>query len=463
MFKIKELNDFAVIKTLKNELELKDLTIFMGDNSAGKSYVAMLIHSFITMTRGYSDSDFQKAIKSKFAKSLFVLSLEVAILNILKDSNEKFVLSFNDEQLKDLKEIIQFALNEYLIKKYLTNALFEKQNLKKIDIELFGLEKCLPKMLVVKYNNSELTQSIEFSIDDSTQGASSFQGIFDSNFIIEKTFNSVLSALIEHTVKKTLPSTSVYLPASRTGYLQTFQTLSNDAIMNNFSLKDKKIKNTLSIIVRFFLTQLNTYTNFKEDKFATFIEDSIMNGTVNIFKDNNEIEFKLKNGSTIDLNYLSSTVSELIPLVVFLKRGIIKRNGLLVIEEPEAHLSFKNQKLIAKLIVYMLQNNIKILITTHSDFLIYELNNLILRDTILKNKNKISQNDINFDFTDTVSLDYKKVGLYNFILDNGSSSIERVAVGDRGIKNKYIFDSTYSIANEKNELLDILDFLDADS
>lgn len=58
-----------------------------------------------------------------------------------------------------------------------------------------------------------------------------------------------------------------------------------------------------------------------------------------------------------------STASELIPLVVFLKRGIIKKDGLLVIEEPEAHLSFKNQGLISKLIAMLLQNKIKVLIT----------------------------------------------------------------------------------------------------
>ena len=46
MFKIKKLEDFAVIERLEDELELKDLTIFMGDNSSGKSYLAMLIHSF---------------------------------------------------------------------------------------------------------------------------------------------------------------------------------------------------------------------------------------------------------------------------------------------------------------------------------------------------------------------------------------------------------------------------------
>ena len=81
--------------------------------------------------------------------------------------------------------------------------------------------------------------------------------------------------------------------------------------------KKNEEKHTLSVIVRFFITQLNTATSFEENKFAEFIENFIMNGKVDIYKDSNEIDFKLKDGSKINLNYLSSTVSELIPLVVF--------------------------------------------------------------------------------------------------------------------------------------------------
>jgi predicted ATPase len=271
----------------------------------------------------------------------------------------------------------------------------------------------------------------------------------------------LISGLIEITVRKTLPLNSVYLPASRTGFLQTYKSLSNDAIMSNFSNKKNEEKHTLSVIVRFFITQLNTATSFEENKFAEFIENFIMNGKVDIYKDSNEIDFKLKDGSKINLNYLSSTVSELIPLVVFLKRGLIKKDGLLVIEEPEAHLSFKNQKLVAKLIATLLQNKIKVLITTHSDFLIYEFNNLIMRNEILKNKGKLS--DVEFNFDDKVAIDYRKVSLYNFILNNDKSRISRIKINRSGIQSKYIFDSTYSVTKEKNKLLDILDNIDANN
>jgi predicted ATPase len=461
MFKIKKLENFAVIKSLEDVLELKDLTIFMGDNSAGKSYLAMLIHSFVTMSKGYSETDFLKAITSKFKDTTFLKNLKKSIEIIIDNESNNLVLSFEDADILELKDIINFSINDYLIKKYLTFTLFEKHNLNEIEIELNNLDKVLPKMLLITNVDKNERKVIEFIIDNDSKISTSFQGNTAKKTILDIVLQTLISGLIEITIKRTLPINSVYLPASRTGFLQTYKALSNDAIMSNFSNKKNEEKHTLSVIIRFFITQLNTATSFEENKFAEFIENFIMNGKVDIYQDSNEIEFKLKDGSKLDLNYLSSTVSELIPLVVFLKRGIIKRDGLLVIEEPEAHLSFKNQRLVAKLIASLLQNKIKVLITTHSDFLIYELNNLIMRNEILKNKNKLT--DVEFNFDDKIAIDYKKVSLYNFILHEDKSTISRIKINRSGIKSKYIFDNTYNITKEKNQLLDIMDIIDADN
>jgi len=461
MFKIKKIKNFAVIAKSEDDIELKDLTIFMGDNSAGKSYLAMLIHSFVTMTRGYQDKDFLKAINSKFSELHLIVNLKQTISKIVESDNDKIVLSFNKKDLLDLKEIIRFSINDYLLKKYLTKTLFENENLEEIEIELIKLENVLPSRLTIENIQINDRTTIEVLIDDKYKSGASFQGDFDKEFIISETINNIISNLVQHTVKQTLTVNSVYLPASRTGYLQTYKALANQAIFKSYNADNENSKNHLSIIIRFFITQLNTNTEFKNTEFSEFIENLIMKGTVGIFEDNNNIEFKLKNGDSVNLNYLSSTVSELIPLVVFLKRGLIKRGGLLVIEEPEAHLSFENQKLMAKLIALFLENNIKVLITTHSDFLIYELNNLILKNSIIKNRDEIDKQEYEAVIKDEISIQYKKIALYNFILKNDKSTIQRVKIDKYGINNKYIFDNTYSLTKEKNQLINILDSIDA--
>lgn len=415
--------------------------------------MAMLIHSFITMTRGYQDINFLKAINSKYASSSLLKKLSKNIHSVLVDELDTFIISFDEKDKSILKEIINFA-NEYLLKKYLTQALFEEFNIEEIDIELNNINKSLPEILLIKYTKIFETISIEIIIDKKERTIANFQGDFTKEIILTETINSILSTLIEKIVKKTLPLNSVYLPASRTGYLQTYKTLANNAIFKNYDVDDKN-NNHLSIIIRFFISQLNNNTTYSNNEFSDFIESFIINGNVNIYKDNNNIEFKLNNGKKIDLNYLSSTISELIPLVVFLKRGLIRKNGLLVIEEPEAHLSFKNQKLIAKLIALFLKNNIKVLITTHSDFLVYELNNLIMKETI----NNVGEKKLTE--VEEIGINYKQVGLYNFILRDNGSIVKKVNITKHGINNKYIVDNTYSLIKEKNELINLLDSLNA--
>jgi len=460
MFKIKKLEDFAVIKESKDTIVLKDLTIFMGDNSAGKSYLAMLIHSFISMKRGYQDENFLKAINSKFSNSQLITKLYSSILSIVENPNDKIILSLNENDKDELKEIIYFSLNDYLFKKYLVQTLFEKEDLKFIEIELskFILPSIISIETIHSPNDSLGFMEINIMIDEKQKFGAQFAGfLFETNFIVNETLNNVLSNIIQQTIQQSLPINSTYLPASRTGYLQTYKILANQAIFKNYDIEKDNNKTHLSIIIRFFLAQLNSNTKYSDNKFSEFIEDFILNGKVDIYEDSNNIDFKLKSGERVDLNYLSSTISELIPLVVFLKRGIIKRGGLVVIEEPEAHLSFKNQRLIAKLIALLINNNIKVLITTHSDFLIYELNNLIIKNEIINNKNKVEEQEYKEVIEDEISINYKKVALYNFILENGKSSISKVPINKEGINNKYIFENTYALTKEKNKLLDLLD------
>lgn len=460
MFKIKKLTNFAVIEKIEEEIELKDLTIFMGDNSSGKSYLAMLIHSFISMSQGYHDKDFLKMINSNFSNLHLMINLKKSIEKVVNSDNDSSIMLFDEEELEDLKTIIKFSLNEYLLTKYLPITIFENQNIEEIEVELNGLTKYLPSTLVIK--NTLLTQSstIEIIIDEKNRVKIHFPKALSIEKVLEAIIYSAISSLIETSIKKTLPLDSVYLPASRTGYLQTYKALSNQAILKNYSSDEGDNENDLSYLIRIFITQLNSHKKYQENDFSKFIEDFIMNGKVNLSEDNNSIDFKLKDGQSVNVNYLSSTVSELIPLVVFLKRGLIKKGGLVVIEEPEAHLSFQNQKLIAKLIALFIQNNIKVLITTHSDFLIYELNNLIMKDRIIQNKDVIKESEYKEIIKDEISLDYKKVALYNFILKDNKSIVKRIKIDKYGINSRYIFDNTYSLTKEKNQLLELLDTVD---
>ncbi len=73
----------------------------------------------------------------------------------------------------------------------------------------------------------------------------------------------------------------------------------------------------------------------------------------------------------------SSAVRSLLDIGFYLKH-IAQIGDLLIIDEPELNLHPENQRLVARLFAMLVNHGIKIFITTHSDYIIKELNTLIL-------------------------------------------------------------------------------------
>lgn len=77
------------------------------------------------------------------------------------------------------------------------------------------------------------------------------------------------------------------------------------------------------------------------------------------------------------MSQASSMVSELAPLVLFLRSGI-KPGDTLIIEEPEAHLHPGAQADMAVILTRLVRAGVRVIITTHSDWLLEEIGNLTL-------------------------------------------------------------------------------------
>ena len=77
------------------------------------------------------------------------------------------------------------------------------------------------------------------------------------------------------------------------------------------------------------------------------------------------------------LNQASSMVSELAPLVLFL-RGVVNPGDTLIIEEPEAHLHPGAQADMAVILARLVRAGVRVIITTHSDWMLQEIGNLAL-------------------------------------------------------------------------------------
>ena len=93
-------------------------------------------------------------------------------------------------------------------------------------------------------------------------------------------------------------------------------------------------------------------------------------------------------------------VSELAPFVLFL-RGLIRPGDTLFIEEPEAHLHPAAQTQIAATLARLVRARVRVLVTTHSDWMLQEIGNL-MRVGMLKEKKALPEPDQRLAVTEEV-------------------------------------------------------------
>ena len=83
------------------------------------------------------------------------------------------------------------------------------------------------------------------------------------------------------------------------------------------------------------------------------------------------------------MSQASSMVSELAPLVFFL-RDVVRPGDTLIIEEPEAHLHPRAQTKISMTLARLVRVGVRVIITTHSDWLLEQIGNLIREGEVMK-------------------------------------------------------------------------------
>ena len=90
--------------------------------------------------------------------------------------------------------------------------------------------------------------------------------------------------------------------------------------------------------------------------------------------------FLVGDSTAIPLHLASSSARGLSDLYFFILH-MARRDHLLIIDEPEGHLDTGNQILMARFLTRLVKAGVRVLITTHSDYIIKEINNLIMLDS----------------------------------------------------------------------------------
>lgn len=136
--------------------------------------------------------------------------------------------------------------------------------------------------------------------------------------------------------------------------------------------------------------------------------DAILGGSYKVVKQQLVFQAKGAGRQRFTMNESSSCIRALLDVGFYL-RCKAKAGDLFIIDEPELNLHPKNQRAFARLVSRMVNAGIKVFITTHSDYLVKELNTLIMLNQRTEHTRAVQQQ---YEYDDAELLDSAKVRLY---------------------------------------------------
>lgn len=386
-----KVNNFGPIE--KASLYFSPLTVIVGKNNLGKSYLAQLSHVFLTFaahnqrlgtrsnrirqrmerdTKLYNEVLKEKSVNKK--RIIVEKGLDECVNNITRDGEKELKSILESTFGLDVKQLINIHSNickvecKYAQLTRLEMTIDEKSNVK----------------LTIKYNKNKIIDSIldELSKIKNTDDFDilRFTSIrrygyrigFIENIFVKKLFG-----------RYTRRSESIYIPAGRAGLLegmdivsQALMQLTTVAPIRGVSIPP--LSGTTSQFYSLWIAlrgRLGVYSPIT-DKF-----EEIFGGEIRFVKSEDgtlrNILYVIKNeGKEMLFNIIhaASAVKELMPIYLLI-REIGNKNSNFIIEEPESHLHPGNQIKLMLILMELVNNGLNLIITTHSDFILRKISN----------------------------------------------------------------------------------------
>ncbi len=168
----------------------------------------------------------------------------------------------------------------------------------------------------------------------------------------------------------------------------------------------------------------NDVSELRERRLSDRIED-LMDGTFRI--SDGEVRFVSRRREEgrfdIPLSQASSSARGLADLYFYLRHAA-RREHLLIVDEPESHLDTENQVQLVHLLTGIVKAGMRVLITTHSDYIAKEINNLLMLGHLESKKDALRT----FGYREDLALEDDQVRAY-VAEDGGLRPCDRNAYG----------------------------------
>jgi predicted ATPase len=386
----KRVDEFEVVPTriyvkdfgpvAEADIELKPLTVLMGPNNTGKTYISTLL--------------------------LFAYK----IIDLL---HSKYILYelFGDETI--VLNLVKPDLEESFARLYSVSNLGE----------------------LVKRDADSGVVNIQFK-----QLKYAGDSHFDVKIVVTKDGNIQINLVMPSF--KNLMGEVVYIPAERAGMMRTYKQLlrlylESMRLPPSLETRAKKVMGEeyvsrirLPGVVGILLDEIlkvDEFTSKERDasKFKNaleLLEDQTLQGVIELGEDLAVTYTEKSSGQSFDLINTSSMVSEVSAIYILTK--LLRPNSWFVIEEPEAHVHPKGQMGIARFLAALARSGVNVFITTHSDLIALKLANMV-------GLAKLKEDDrVSLGYKPDEYLEREKLALY--FMDPEDLTAKRIEVSETG-------------------------------
>ncbi|WP_338814025.1 AAA family ATPase [Bernardetia sp. Wsw4-3y2] len=189
---------------------------------------------------------------------------------------------------------------------------------------------------------------------------------------------------------------------------------------------------------------------------AIELEQNILEGKISVGQYGG-LQYQPQNTSkniVLEIAQASSLVQSLSPIVFYL-RHLAEKNDCIIIDEPELNLHPDNQILVARFLARLVNEGFKVVASTHSDYVIRELSNLLMLSNSFGEKEELMKT---YRYNENELLKNEQVGVYYF--EKGKNTAVSVPLLKRGIE----IDSINEVITDLNERSDNIyyTFLESD-
>lgn len=427
------INDFGRISSAT--IQLAPLTVLLGRNNSGKSYLATLLWALrgLAWVPGGFEGDMVRAPK-RFQE--FVGR---------ESTNEPYVV--------EASEANRLA-NNWLdrIKDSLAARILNSSSVKigKLRIELDGhlfvrRQRRSPSWFIeTKTFQGVPAWSISFDNKPvSPESPSMITGA--SGTLADKVFTQATECLFLGGMQA-LHEFPVYIPAARTGLILSLRDLIKGAL-NSYARVSEADRSSLTLtmpVVQFLRTLVDSRRSPdpKLTPIADFLAESILGGDIHV--DSGDVptyEYQPGNSTMrLPMHIVSSMVTELTPVIDVIRKRDLR--GGLVIEEPEAHLHLSAQRCMARAIARLVNAGIPVVLTTHSDTFVQQLNILMQ----LKDRSTGFSSELGYSEDDLISRDM--VSAYELVQSVEGSQAVQASITEHGIVAPSLNETLVQLADE---------------